>query len=422
MKRWVWGALIALVAVIGIVVSQTDAGQLLLGRWSFTKSVDVNKGYFFRLKVSLAYKGEPQDFDIVVGCNVRLTTYKDNSNTYEAGLVPTVFGRRMSDGAGLVIRPPDACRGQTTANGKVPKEFIPLIIVYDDADTLAFGTAYATEDAYHNPLSVLTFTRATIETATRADFDAFRARETNIVTPQMYFGMSPPELKKRNLPPPQFMFGEECHGYARYRFVGDARAIVHGLWPSDHPRYWSPDTDGQDAIRAKWPAEMMLSDRESAKPQSGRELFASYDDPAETGIATLDGAHPITSPARIPATVYPDAGGWIKQPWPKNPAEAGLMIQSNGPRVGASIDYRKGATLGFAYCYLEPGWYPTNESVGGDRPRTLLAKYNSLPGNNFVDQSVVVQKKRFAAPIIIERDEFLFHLFKFSLNSTRGDV
>jgi hypothetical protein len=409
--------IVVIVIAAGVALSRTDAGQLILGRWSFTKSLVVNDGYYFRLKVKLAYKGEPQDFDIVVGCTVRITTYKDNSNTYEAGLVPTVFGRRMSDGVGLVVRPPDACPGQTTANAKVPKEFIPLIIVYDDATTLAFGTAYMTEDAYHNPLSVLTFGQATIETATRADFDAFRARETNIVKQQMYLPFN--ELKARGLERPSAMFGRSCSGYARFRLFGEARAIAQRLWPADRPQYWSPPNEGEMELRQAWHSGMLLSDRDGATPQSDDDLLSSIEEPPDKGIVTLSGRHPLFSPATIPATVYPDISGWIRLPWPSDPATAALQIQEQGPRIGASIDYRNGTTLGFAYCFEEPIWYPANRTAKGLPSRQ---HYRSLPGSDLVDGVEVQQEWDGRASAIIERDEFLFTPVSFGIESTRGDV
>jgi hypothetical protein len=421
MKRTSIVALAAVaIAAALFALSRTDAGQLLLGRWSFTKSLVVNDGYYFRLKVKLAYKGEPQDFDIVVGCNVHTIRYKDNSSTYEAGLVPTVFGRRMSDGAGLVVRPPDACPGQTTANGKVPKDFIPLVIVYDDANTLAFGTAYMTEDAYHNPLSVLTFGQATIETATRADFDAFRARETNIVTAQMYFADSTPELNKRGLAIPNEMFGGECHAYARFRLVGAAKVVAQRLWPISHSSYWAPQIKGEMEIQDSLGSELWFSDREGAMAQSRSELYASFADPADKGVAMLSGSHPLFSPATIPATIYPDIGGWIELPWPAIPSHGAVEIENSGPRVGASVDYRDGATLGFAYCYAGPGWYPTSER-GLPSPPTLQ-KYRTLPGSDRVDGVSVEQAWRGPATIILERDEFFLRPVQIFLDSTRGDV
>ncbi len=194
----------SIIAILGlgvIVVAAlwlTGIGPLLLGRWSFIQWAETDRGTYFRVKVDVDYKGEPQPFDIVVGCNVRRIRYKDGSGTYEAGLIPTVYGRRMSDGQALVVRPPDACNGQTTANGKVPPNFIPLMIVYDDADTLDFGVAYLSDDAYASPLSDLTFHEASIETATREEFDDFRENgPPNVVTPNSYFSIQPQRMSSK---------------------------------------------------------------------------------------------------------------------------------------------------------------------------------------------------------------------------------
>ncbi len=151
---------------------------------------------------------------------MRRIRYKDGSGTYEAGLIPTVYGRRMSDGQALVVRPPDACNGQTTANGKVPPNFIPLMIVYDDADTLDFGIAYLSDDAYASPLSDLTFHEASIETATREEFDDFRENGSpNVVTRNTYHSLSPREvLEKMGLR--EDLAGTSagvCFAYRRFR-------------------------------------------------------------------------------------------------------------------------------------------------------------------------------------------------------------
>ena len=55
--------LLAIGLLILAILSRTEIGQTLFGRNS-------DHGNYFRLKVKVAYKGEPQDFDIVVGCNV----------------------------------------------------------------------------------------------------------------------------------------------------------------------------------------------------------------------------------------------------------------------------------------------------------------------------------------------------------------
>ncbi|TIN30888.1 MAG: hypothetical protein E5Y31_05275 [Mesorhizobium sp.] len=171
--------------VLGVLwVMLATSGQFLTGRpWSNTDKVVVDRGTYFRMKVDFAYKGQPLHYDIVVGCNVLNIHYKDNSSTYEAGLIPTVWGQRMSDGKAVVVRAPDACRGDTTANGGVAADFLPVMIVYDNADTVAFGIGYVTDDAYSSPKSVLRFDKAMVERATRAEFDAFRANgPQNIIT------------------------------------------------------------------------------------------------------------------------------------------------------------------------------------------------------------------------------------------------
>ena len=59
-----------------------------------------------------------------------------------------------------------AAAQQTTANGGVQPDLLPVIVVYDNPDTLSFGIAYLSEDAYESPLSALKFGGATIEKAT----------------------------------------------------------------------------------------------------------------------------------------------------------------------------------------------------------------------------------------------------------------
>lgn len=110
--------------IIVIVLLVLGAGLLpvidklrAFGSLGFTKSVNVtspgqDRGYFYRFKASLAYKGEPLDFNIVVGCNVRVTTYKDNDRTVEVGVAPMVYGLKMKDGRGVVIRPAGCVSGR----------------------------------------------------------------------------------------------------------------------------------------------------------------------------------------------------------------------------------------------------------------------------------------------------------------------
>src|SRR4051812_49813300 len=97
-KRFATFAIVALLLGATALVIRPGISQAPSASASFTKSVEVDRGTYFRLKVKLTYRGEPQDFDIVVGCNVRQTNYRDSSRSLEIGLLPSVFGRRMRDG------------------------------------------------------------------------------------------------------------------------------------------------------------------------------------------------------------------------------------------------------------------------------------------------------------------------------------
>jgi hypothetical protein len=225
----------------------TEAGRTLLsGRWSNVKSVEVDRGTYFRLKVKLTYKGEPQDFNIVVGCNVRNIRYKGGGRTYEAGLIPTLHGRAMSDGKAVVIRAPNACDGATTANGHVPEAFMPVIIVYDDAMALTFGTAYISDDAYESPLSLMTFDRAIVEKASRAEFDDFRQNgPPNVVTRSAYHsGRTPPKRLEEMGIQEGIGIARHCDTYARFALAPIAREVLKEYWPQDRPRYWAVPTKG----------------------------------------------------------------------------------------------------------------------------------------------------------------------------------
>jgi len=165
--RWIVAIVLLTVGLLSVFRAFGEQASPLPGRGSFTKSFEAksagdDRATYYRLKVNLAYKGEPLDFDIVVGCNVRITTYKDNDRTVEVGVAPMAFGLKMKDGHGVVVRPPEACRGETTENGKVPKTLLPLIVTYENADAPWFGIAYASEDAYDSPRSELKFFGATI--------------------------------------------------------------------------------------------------------------------------------------------------------------------------------------------------------------------------------------------------------------------
>ncbi|WP_316184265.1 MULTISPECIES: hypothetical protein [unclassified Bradyrhizobium] len=231
--------------------------RVLFGGSSFTKSHEVgtpgeDHGTYYRLKVSLAYKGEPLDFDIVAGCRVSITTYKDNDRTVEVGIAPMAFGLKMKDGHGVVVRPPEACGGETTENGQVPKSLLPLIVTYEIADAPWFGIAYASEDAYESPLSELRFFGATISKATREEWQEWRRTEApkNFVTYQLLGINEKNHWEKPRWSPGYRAMGSICAGFSRIQLPESVRKAIRPYWPASRPDYWYPNGDARRAFRS----------------------------------------------------------------------------------------------------------------------------------------------------------------------------
>jgi hypothetical protein len=226
------------------------------GGFSFTKSVEVKKpgqdrGSYYRFKASYAYKGEPLEFDVVVGCNVSVTTYKDNDRTVEIGIAPMVYGLKMKDGRGVVVQPPQACEGETTDNGGVPKTLQPLIVTYESADAPWFGLAYVTEDAYTSPISELRFFGATISRATFEEWQDWRRTEApkNFVTYEL-LGINPKnKWDTIRWKPGYRAMGSECTGFSWVKLPETVREAIRPYWPASKPRYWYRNQDVESAFR-----------------------------------------------------------------------------------------------------------------------------------------------------------------------------
>src|SRR5262249_21104224 len=119
----------------------------------------------------------------------------------------------------------------------------------------------------------------------------------------------------------------------------------------------------------------------------------------------------------LPPSYYPDIGSWIALPWPRDPSSAAQAIMGDGPRVEASIDFREGATRGFAYCRSKIEDYAP------------FVAHLRKPATDLVDGTEIIRVPAdsrgngLTGPrVIVERDEFVFIHFQIFLESTRGDV
>ncbi len=313
--------------------------------WSFTRENRTYDGRFFKVDVKLSYKGEPHPISFVVGCKVHGVKYADGSTTRDVGLIPNFYGHRMKDGQAVVVRPPDVCNGETTANGEVPKNFMPVIIVYDNADTLDFGKAYVSDDAYDGPLSELTYDSTVISVSDRTAWEEFRkSGPKNVVTREKYWtgavGPITAELGVGNTRP---RFANNCTEAKRFKIPEKSRALIRQSKFFRESKYWArPENPelvdsplkefGQRNVntgQANVECWLQTDDGKWAGNQGLRALAT-----ADDGVPRRDGSgslYYVSTVRGVPVTYYPVSSDLQERYWPKNQKDW-LDYASSGPR------------------------------------------------------------------------------------------
>jgi hypothetical protein len=291
------------------IVSVIELARFLFGGLSFTKSIQIttpgqDRGYYYRFKASYTYKGEPLDFDIVVGCRVRITTYKDNDRTVEVGVVPTVFGLKTKDEHGVVVHTPQACNGETTENGHVPKTLLPLVVTYESADEPWFGVAYASEDAYDSPRSELKFLGATISRATHEEWQAWRETEAqkNFITYRL-LGINPKNMWDFPKWKPGYrVMATECRSASKVKLPDSVRELARQFWPADKPTYWFPSWPMREAL---WSTAYEPKNQNPPLFEGNRfkDYFASS--AGDNGLARREPGAQIFFNRQVAGAVYP---------------------------------------------------------------------------------------------------------------------
>lgn len=392
--RWLIG--IALPFVL-LAFVQVNAWKLL----SFTKSVDVNsagqdRASYYRFKARLAYKGEPLDFDIVVGCNVRVTTYKDNDRTVEVGVAPVVYGLKMKDGRGVVVRPPEACQGETTENGKVPAALLPLIVTYENADQPWFGLAYVSEDAYESQISELKFFGATISKATREEWQEWRRTEApkNFITYELLGINEKNRFDKPHWRPGFRAMSSQCTGFSWVRLPESVREAIRPYWPSSKPRYWYPS---EDARRVFYSAGDFHLGKVWFEGHPLREYF-----PTEAiffaGLPRHTSGALIFFSGRVAGNIYPAASDLsIDRLDFAGELPAEIKTKSKKSYADVTVDPK---LKGFAYCDRVEGIDSVPSAISGPQP--LMNRVNDEP----IDEELPLHGVQF--DYAFERDEYVF--------------
>ena len=363
-----------------------------------TRSVEVrspgqHRGYYYRLKINLAYKGEPLDFDIVVGCRVRITTYKDNDRTIEVGLAPMTFGLKMKDEHGVVVRPPEACDGATTENGKVPQNLLPLIVTYESADAPWFGIAYASEDAYDNPLSELKFFGATISKATREEWQDWRRTEApkNFVTYEL-LGINAQNMwNAPHWKPGYRVMASGCLGASWVKLPEPVRDLARRFWPAYKPTYWFPSGEMRDVLwsTAVFPKQLPIFDGNRFL-----DYLESDDSNGTRGLPRRQPGAVISLKGRVAGDVYPAR---ISRSVNRFSADGELPpeIKAEPHQPPWTEVEEKRELRGFAYC--EDTVFKIEELPGGFYAVKDFSKISGEPIN---------RERDLRTNLAFERDEF----------------
>jgi hypothetical protein len=368
-----------------------------------------------------------------VTCSAHITTYADNSNSYDVGLTPNVYGRRMGDGQAVVVRPPDACHGETTDNGQVPKNFMPVIIVYDDANTMAFGKAYISDDAYNGPLSEMTFEGATITASNQTNFETFRKDgPKNAVTREMWWSRQDENIDaKQGLKHFYPTFGEVCEYRKKFTTPERVKARLRASSSFRQNEYWSPlSQDEENKTYGLFTrAEMNLKEKILVTTETDAEpRYLTHYQPsnADYAINRGDFKSQLSSTkfwtGRSAAPVYPTASNFASDKFPAELSKWAETMERLKTLPGHYTDVQGGKYRGFAYCYSEP--FPAGWNLDWMGKIAAVSGFDVVDGRQIFTIPLVNKNVIYGSgkrPIFFG-DQYLFEFGDFSLSSMRGDI
>ena len=365
-------------------------------------------GAYYRLRAAYLHAGQKIGFNVVVGCGVRVTSYRggDSASVDIVGFDPAFFVKATDDGGAILIDVPEACGGQTTANGRVPKDLLPAVVWFDDKKDLTFGTGYVSEDAYQSPKSKLQFLGASIEPVTRQEWKAFQsANAQNLIDPGLYTGaVLPPQPKTDKERLDNFWNRKKisewypwihCYGYSKVRIDdADVRAKLRAVWPAGHPQFWAPSKPQL--------SEIYHFINNATKVDGGTPWRETTFDEIASGYPTRTGG------GYIPRNGYPRKAVKI---YPRR-AEDGIPWWSrsiaNATTIYRDVETAGGDNAGFVYCYfwakgLANKWLP-----GYPEQRFELRIdgeiMQSLEPKNYGSRDV--------PEMFFERDEYIYRDFR----------
>ena len=344
-----------LIAAVVLIGWQFGPDILSFAAPSFVKS-RADRGVYFRLLAKYQHGDEVVDFDIAVGCAVRVTRYGDGGSSYDAFLDPVIYAKPTEDGGAVWQIVPSACLGETTASGKVPQDLLPGAIWFDSAKDFSFGIAYVTEDAFENPRSTLKFLGASIVKATRAEWEAFQPTATeNLVNPKQFGSRVYHPTKEEiaaNLWNKDVLSAwrptSKCYLVERFEISDQAAvAAIREKRPSSQPRFWTlPDSELNELTQRAFPRHGVEVRGFLSSEYFHLGAYQARAFPTRTRGGTLysDGSRGSMLPPEIYPVRMGDGVPWL------TPALA------KADPIYTVVDLDHGENRGFAYCYSTLRW------------------------------------------------------------------
>ena len=244
-------ALLIFLGFAGLTLLTSLSGKRIFAPWSFVKETKQAKGEYFRFIGEFTYKGEPVVLDSVSACGGKITIYKDNDRSEDIFAGPQLYGVKLPDGKALVAKAA-FCGDHWRSDAGAPPDLTPVTILFDDAETLASGYAFVSNEAYERPNSDLKLIKARIMPVTPDEAAALLkvqkpnvVRSLNIQSPWTVTGD-----KKLN-PGKRHTIARICEGFFKLPVPTDVVDEVRKHWPENHPRYWIPWDDKENHALAK---------------------------------------------------------------------------------------------------------------------------------------------------------------------------
>lgn len=309
---------------------------------------------FFRFKAEYVIKAtsEVVSFDLVRPC---IAIEVRDSRGDSIGLGPAgnqgvdwdshfqgvnKFPKITKDSHAVIVTIPRACKGETSANGRVPLDLLPYVSWFDEANDLSVGMMYATEDAYRSPLAKIELKWASIEPATENDFRDWIKHSSDGFKPSREI-TSPLGFTMKDLygggagPAP-------CMGVERQPFSPQASDLIKEFWPADKPKFWSvkwqmgPSAD-PEVVRL---SEVLAKVHRMTNAYNGFLLGYFYQTPGASSPTTANGS--LGRPTMRPVPVYPYSHFM-------DGLETAAVEKERGVALYFDVDIRP-ETLGFLSC------------------------------------------------------------------------